>query len=58
MFRLPHNKVTLMCYYCTLSTAYWLPSSGDGVDWLCLIISSTVAVGDWRILILAVVVNG
>ena len=29
----------------------------DVVDWLCLIISSTVAVCDWYILILAVVVN-
>ena len=40
-----------------VSTAYCWSSSGDDVDWLCLIISSTVAVCDWCISILAVVVN-
>ena len=40
-----------------VSTAYCWSSSGDDVDWLCLIISSAVAVGDWCISILAVVVN-
>ena len=32
-------------------------SSGCDVNWLCLIVSSTAAVGDWCISILAVVVN-
>ena len=37
---------------CDISTAYcW------SVDWLCLIINSTMAVGDWCISIIAVVVN-
>ena len=40
-----------------VSTAYCWSSSGDDVDWLCLIVSSTVAVGDWCISVLAVVVN-
>ena len=40
-----------------VSTAYCWSSSGDDVDWLCLIISSTVAVCDWCISILAVAVN-
>ena len=40
-----------------VSTAYCLSSSDDDVDWLCLIISSTVAVCDLCISILAVVVN-
>ena len=40
-----------------VSTTYCWSSSGDDVDWLCLIISSTVAVCDWCISILAVVVN-
>ena len=40
-----------------VSTAHCWSSSGDDVDWLCLIISSTVAVCDWCISILAVVVN-
>ena len=40
-----------------VSTAYCWASSGDDVDWLCLITSSTVAVCDWYISILAVVVN-
>ena len=35
-----------------VSTAYCWSSSVDDVDWLCLIISSTVAVGDWCISIL------
>ena len=39
------------------STAYCWSSSHDDVDWLCLIISSTVAVCEWCISILAVVVN-
>ena len=42
---------------CDISTAYCWFSSGDDVDWLCLIISSAVAVGDWCISTLAVVVN-
>ena len=41
-----------------VSTTYSWSLSGDDVDWLCLIIiSSTVAVCDWCISILAVVVN-
>ena len=40
-----------------VSTTYCWSSSGNDVDWLCLIISSTVAVCDWCISILAVVVN-
>ena len=40
-----------------VSTAYCWSSSGDDLDWLCPIISSTVAVGDWCISILAVVIN-
>ena len=40
-----------------LSIVYFWSSSGDDVDCLCLIISSTVAVCDWCILIVAVVVN-
>ena len=36
-----------------ISTAYCWSSSGDDVDCLCLIISSTMA-NDWRILILIV----
>ena len=40
-----------------ISTAYCWSSSGDDVDYLCLIISSTMAVCDWCISILAVVVN-
>ena len=39
------------------STVYCWSSSGNDVHWLCLIISSTMAVGDWCISILAVVVN-
>ena len=42
---------------CNVSTAYCWSSSGNDVDWLCLIISSTVAVCDWCISILVVVVN-
>ena len=40
-----------------VSTAYCWSSSGDDFNWLCLIISSTMAVCDWCISILAVVVN-
>ena len=40
-----------------VSTHYCWSLSGDDVDWLSLIISSTVAVCDWCISILAVVVN-
>ena len=40
-----------------VSTAYCWSSSGDDVVWLCLIISNIVAVCDWCISILAVVVN-
>ena len=40
-----------------VSTAYCWSSLGDDVNWLCIIISSTVAVCDWCISILAVVVN-
>ena len=39
-----------------VSTAFCWSSSGDDVEWLCLIISSTVA-ADWCISILAVVVT-
>ena len=39
------------------TTAYCWSSSHDDVDWLCLIISSTVAVCEWCISILAVVVT-
>ena len=42
---------------CEVLTAYCWSSSGNDVDWLCLIISSTVTVCDRCILILAVVVN-
>ena len=38
------------------TTSCW-SSSGDDVNWLCLIVSSTVAVCDCCILILAMVVN-
>ena len=38
-----------------VSTAYCWSSSGNDGKWLCLIISSTVAVCDWCISILAVV---
>ena len=40
-----------------VSTAYYGSSSGDDVDWLCLIRRSTVAAADWCISIIAVVVN-
>ena len=40
-----------------VSTAYCWSSSGDDVDWLWLIISSTMAVCDWCFSILPVVVN-
>ena len=43
---------------CDESIAYCWSSSGDDVDRLCLIISSTLAVCDWCISILAMVVNG
>ena len=42
---------------CDVSTTYCSSSSGDDVDWLCLIISSTMAVCGWCISILTVVVN-
>ena len=40
-----------------VSTAYCWSPSGDDVDWPCLIINSTMAVGDWCISILTEVVN-
>ena len=47
----------LMDVDCNLSATYCWFSSGDDVECLCLIISSTVAIDDWCISILAVVDN-
>ena len=54
--RLSHNLFTLM-WIVTFRSLYCWSSSGDGVDWMCISISSTLVVCDWCISILIVLIR-